>query len=78
MIHYKSLSNQGVLHLIEKFIVIDDGSSQEDISKMKRAFPDFAFLIKSENSKGHAKSLNMILDGQIDLLTSFESRYVFP
>ena len=73
---YASLQKQGVLHLIENFVVIDDGSSAHDVSQMKRVFPNFLFLLKDESAKGHAESLNMVLNGENSVFAATEARYV--
>jgi GR25 family glycosyltransferase involved in LPS biosynthesis len=49
------------LNLIDKWILIDDNSSEEDREKMKSLYPFFTFFFKSNSEKGHAKSMNMIL-----------------
>ena len=47
-------------HLIKEFIVIDDNSSDEDRKAMKDKYPNFKFILKGPEEKGHSKSLNMI------------------
>ena len=49
-------------YLIKEFIVIDDNSSNEDRQKMKEKYPNFRFILKGPEEKGHSKSLNMIPD----------------
>ena len=44
-----------------EILVVDDGSSLEDREAMLRTFPSFVFVFKSEQSRGHASSLNMIM-----------------
>jgi hypothetical protein len=50
------------VYLISKWICIDDNSSEEDRNEMKRLYPFFKFIFKTEEQKGHAKSLNILLD----------------
>ena len=59
----KSLKNQNVFNrkYIENIVVIDDQSSEYDRNKMRSVYPDFKFIYKDNNLKGHAASLNMIL-----------------
>ena len=47
---------------ISKWIVVDDGSSHEDIETMRSRYPFIEFIVKHHEQKGHAKSMNMILD----------------
>jgi len=48
--------------LISQWICIDDNSSQEDREEMKRLYPFFEFIFKSKENKGHARSLNLLLE----------------
>lgn len=50
------------VYSIKKWICIDDNSSEKDRSTMKKMYPFFEFIFKDEIDKGHAKSLNIILD----------------
>ena len=50
------------VHVINRWLCIDDNSSEEDRIAMKKEFPFFNFILKTEDNKGHAKSLNMMLD----------------
>lgn len=47
-------------HLIKEFIVIDDNSSIEDITRMKMLYPFIRFIIKDKKDKGHARSMNIL------------------
>jgi len=47
-------------HLIDRWLCIDDNSSDEDRKKMKKRYPFFDFYFKNESEKGHPKSMNMI------------------
>lgn len=48
------------LDRISRWICIDDNSSKEDRDEMKRLYPFFEFVFKTEAQKGHVKSMNMI------------------
>lgn len=49
------------IDMIDRFIVVDDNSSEEDRKEMKTLYPFIDFFWKSPEEKGHAKSLNMII-----------------
>jgi len=49
-------------HLFQEWICVDDNSTPEDREKMRARFPFFKFIMKTPAEKGHAKSMNMILD----------------
>jgi GR25 family glycosyltransferase involved in LPS biosynthesis len=48
------------LEKIDKWICIDDNSSQEDRDKMKKLYPFFIFYFKTQEEKGHPQSMNII------------------
>ena len=48
------------LHLIVRWVVVDDNSSSEDREEMSRLYPFIDFIWKSPEEKGHARSMNMI------------------
>ena len=48
--------------MIDRFIGIDDNSSQEDRDKMKDKYPFIEWIFKGVEDKGHYKSMNMIID----------------
>lgn len=48
------------LHLIDKWICVDDNSSSNDRKEMMELYPFFNFYFKKPEEKGHAKSLNII------------------
>lgn len=48
--------------LIKKWICVDDNSSKQDRKVMMEKYPFFQFIFKKEDEKGHAQSLNIILD----------------
>ena len=50
------------LNLISQWICIDDNSSKEDREEMKTLYPFFNFILKSEENKGHSKSMNLLLE----------------
>jgi len=48
------------LHLIDKWICVDDNSSDHDRDKMKKLYPFFEYVWKDETQKGHPRSMNII------------------
>ncbi len=46
---------------IDKWLVIDDNSSQEDRKEMAKLYPFLTFINKTQAQKGHARSINMML-----------------
>lgn len=50
------------LDLIDRWICIDDNSSQEDREKMKNLYPFFEFIFKSPQEKGHPQSMNRLVE----------------
>lgn len=47
---------------ITQWICVDDNSTEEDRRKMETNYPFFEFIWKDNNTKGHYKSMNIILD----------------
>lgn len=47
---------------INRFICIDDNSSETDRQGMRNLYPFFDFIFKDQADKGHARSMNMLLD----------------
>ena len=47
---------------VYQWIVIDDNSSEEDRNIMSSKYPFITFIYKTPEQKGHAKSMNMLLD----------------
>ena len=45
---------------IDKWICVDDNSSEKDRKKMQELYPFFNFILKRPDQKGHAKSMNII------------------
>jgi GR25 family glycosyltransferase involved in LPS biosynthesis len=54
------LARCGDLDLIDKWVVVDDNSSQEDRAYMVSRYPWVQFILKSKEEKGHGKSMNII------------------
>ena len=50
------------LHLIDRWICVDDNSSEQDRQQMKKLFPFFDFVFKGQEEKGHVSSMNIILN----------------
>ena len=50
------------LELIDYFICIDDNSSDEDRKIMEQEYPFFEFILKNQEQKGHAQSMNILFD----------------
>jgi GT2 family glycosyltransferase len=48
------------IDLVDRFVCVDDNSSNEDRAEMRRLFPFFEFIEKGPDEKGHARSLNLI------------------
>lgn len=48
------------IHLIDRWICVDDNSSEEDRQKMINLYPFFEFIFKNKQDKGHPKSMNII------------------
>lgn len=46
---------------IDKWLVVDDNSSDEDREEMKKLYPFLTFIYKTHAQKGHARSINMML-----------------
>lgn len=49
-------------YLIDKWICIDDNSSEEDKKEMQRLYPFFKFIWKTPTEKGHIMSLNKLIN----------------
>lgn len=47
---------------IDKWICVDDNSSEQDRIRMKGLYPFFTFIMKDSKTKGHSKSMNIIKD----------------
>ena len=52
---------------IDKFICIDDNSSEQDRNHMKLLYPWLNYYMKLESEKGHRKSMNIIYDKLVEL-----------
>lgn len=49
------------VHLISRWICVDEGSTESERAEMRTRFPFFEFVWKSDSEKGRAKSMNMVL-----------------
>lgn len=47
---------------IDRWICVDDNSSEEDRNNMKKLYPFFEFYFKTKEEKGHPQSMNIIRD----------------
>lgn len=66
--------------LIDDIFVIDDFSPDDELKSMKRTALDAVFLPKEPSQKGHAGSLNLLLDtvmGKYDFLIAMEDDFFF-
>lgn len=50
------------LEKIDKWLCVDDNSSEEDREKMKKLYPFFEFVWKGPEEKGHVESMNIIYE----------------
>ena len=50
------------LDRIDRWICVDDGSSEADREQMQALYPFFEFIHKDRANKGHARSMNLILE----------------
>jgi GR25 family glycosyltransferase involved in LPS biosynthesis len=48
------------LDLVDRWVCVDDGSTEADRAEMQRLFPFFEFVWKGPEDRGHARSLNSI------------------
>ena len=46
---------------IDRWICVDDGSSEAELFQMKQRYPFFEFIVKTREEKGHAHSMNSLL-----------------
>lgn len=49
-------------HLIAAWICVDDNSAPADRELMKQKYPFFTFVWKTPDQKGHAQSMNILMD----------------
>jgi GR25 family glycosyltransferase involved in LPS biosynthesis len=49
-------------NLIDEWVVVDDNSSEEDRTIMKEMYPFIKFIFKTPSEKGHAKSMNILIN----------------
>lgn len=50
------------IDLIDRWICIDDNSDEADRREMERAFPFFEFIWKGPDDRGHARSMNLLIE----------------
>lgn len=50
------------LHRIQRFVCVDDNSSESDRARMQERYPFFEFIFKGAADKGHARSMNLLRD----------------
>lgn len=50
----------------DRFVVIDDNSCHSDREAMRARFPFFEYILKGPEKRGHAISMNMVLDATQD------------
>lgn len=48
------------INMIDKWLCVDDNSTEEDRIKMKNLYPFFTFIFKDPFNKGHPRSMNII------------------
>jgi hypothetical protein len=51
---------------VDRFVVVDDNSSEEDRAAMRARFPFFEFIMKGPERRGHPASMNILLDATAD------------
>lgn len=59
------------LPLIDRFIIVDDNSSDDDRQVMKDLYPFSQYIMKNDAQKGHLQSMNIIYD----ILKELEPNY---
>lgn len=50
------------INRIDRWLCVDDNSTEEDRKKMKELYPFFTFYFKLKEEKGHPRSMNIIRD----------------
>ncbi len=56
------LANCTDVERVDRWVCVDDNSSHEDRREMQRRFPFFEFIFKTPEQRGHALSMNLLLD----------------
>ena len=65
------------VYIIDKWLCVDDNSSDEDRKKMQSLYPFFTFILKGLKNKGHQRSMNIILDNiKTDYALQFEDDWI--
>jgi len=59
------------IEMIDYFFCVDDNSSEDDRKNMQEKYPFFNYYFKTEEEKGHLKSMNIIWDK----LSNYKSTY---
>ncbi len=62
------------LDRIDRWVCIDDGSPSEDRQRMKERYPFFEFIWKTPEQKGHAHSMNRLLETIDPILAASRGR----
>lgn len=61
------------IEIIDRWLCVDDNSSDTDRKLMQETYPFFDFIFKGPETKGHAKSMNMIWSNVVtDYVVHFE------
>ena len=64
--------------MIDKYICVDDNSSETDREEMKKIYPFFTWIMKTPEQKGHMQSMNLIIDHvKTDYLVHLEDDWLF-
>ncbi len=58
---------------VSRFVLCDDNSTEADREAMRVAFPFFECILKSPAQKGHARSMNLLLDATRESLYLFHT-----
>lgn len=64
--------------LIDKYICVDDNSSEQDRIEMINLYPFFTWIMKTPEQKGHMQSMNLIIENvKTDYLVHLEDDWLF-
>jgi len=65
------------IELVDEWLCIDDNSSETDRNIMRERYPFFKFIMKGIEDKGHARSMNLLLDNvKTDFVMHFEDDWL--